>query len=399
MSAPADARGPRVVVLSHGYYPRIGGIERQRAQVTPRLVRGGATASVITRAEAGAPRREVLDGVEIVRLPTLGGKARGSAAVRRRIWQLAKPWDSAVYLVLGTAAVVRRRPDVIHSHEFISTARLGLLTGRLLGVPVIVTSHRSGPLGDVGRNLGSRRGRRLLERIRTRAALAVAVSHEIDEELAGIGIPAERRRVVLNGVDVERFRPGTPDERGALRAELGLGDGPVVVFVGRLAPEKRVDLLLEVWAKVVAAAPDATLVVIGHGGEEERLHAMAPSGVVFLGSVLDPAPVLRAADAFVLPSIAEGLSNALLEAQCSGLAAVVTDVGAARTVVDDGVTGLVVPPDDAAGLLSALESLVGDADLRARMGAAARRRMVELFSIDATAASFLDAYRRLREKS
>lgn len=394
-----DAARPRVVVISHGYYPRIGGIERQRAQVTPRLVRGGAVASVVTRAVAGAPRRETLDGVEVVRLATLGGKARGSAGTRQLLWRLAKPWDAAVFLLGGTAAVLRRRPDVIHTHEFISTARVGLLAGRLLGVPVVVTSHRSGPLGDVGRNLTSRRGRALLERIRTRAALAVAVSEEIDGELAEAGIPAERRLVVHNGVDVDRFRPATEQERAAGRAGLGLPEeGPVVVFVGRLMPEKRVDLLLEVWGKVRASAPAASLVVVGTGDDEDRLRAAAPAGVVFAGSVPDPAPLLRAADVFVLPSVAEGLSNALLEAQATGLPAVVTDIGAARTVVEDGVTGVVIEPDDAEALRSSLEQLVADVALRARMGSVARDRMVERFSIDATAAAFLAAYRRLLEE-
>jgi glycosyltransferase involved in cell wall biosynthesis len=381
-----------VAVLSHGYWPRIGGIERQRGQVTPRLVASGAEVVVLTRAVPGSPRREVLDGVDIRRLPAVGHRLAGAGPLAR----LAKPLDSLLYSVGATTILLRRRPDLVHTHEFISTARTGLLAGRLLRIPVIVTSHRSGPLGDVHRNDASRRGRRLMRRIREQAALAIGVSREIDAELAAAGIPAERRLVVHNGVDTDRFRPpGDDAERASLRVAQGLPAGPCAVFVGRLAPEKRVALLLDVWPAVVAACPAAHLVVVGSGPERDRLVAQAPPSVMFVGEVLDPAPLLRAADIFVLPSAAEGLSNALLEAQASGLPAVLTDVGAARDVVDDGVNGLVVPVDDADALRDALVALLADADRRSRMAAASRRRAVGEFSIDSTVSGFLDAYKRV----
>jgi glycosyltransferase involved in cell wall biosynthesis len=261
---------------------------------------------------------------------------------------------------------------------------------------VIVTSHRSGPLGDVGRHLGSRRGEQLLGRIADRAALCIGVSDEIDAEFADRGIAAGRRRVVRNGVDTDRFRPPTDAERAGLRAGLDLpGDAVITVFVGRLMPEKRIGLLLDVWPDVVAAHPDAHLAVVGAGDLEDVLRARRPQQVTFAGAVLDSAPWLRAADVFVLPSAAEGLSNALLEAQACGLATVLTDVGAARDVVTDGRDGLVVPVDDAEALRAALLAVYDAPDTRARLGAAARANAVERFSIDATVAAFLAAYQQV----
>jgi len=115
--------------------------------------------------------------------------------------------------------------------------------------------------------------------------------------------------------------------------------------------------------------------------------------------VQDVAPYLRSADVFVLPSTAEGLSNALLEAQASGLACIVTDVGAARTVVEDGRNGIVVDPTSDEQLAEALRSLLTDAALRSRLGEAARAQAVDNFSIAATVRGFLDVYRTIWGRS
>ena len=268
----------------------------------------------------------------------------------------------------------------------------------MLGVPFVAVSHRSGPIGDVGRHDGSKRGQRTLAKIRDRAAMVIGVSDEIDAEIAELGVPPQRRAVIRNGVDTERFAPLDAQAKSALRCELGLSGDPMVVFTGRLMPEKRVDLLLRLWSELEQAR-GATLVIVGTGDEEGRLRAMQTEGVVFTGSVQDVAPYLRSADIFVLPSTAEGLSNALLEAQASGLACIVTDVGAARAVVDDGRNGMVVDPTSDEQLAEALRSLLTDAALRSRLGEAARAQAVDNFSIAATVRGFLDVYRTIWGRS
>lgn len=383
----------RVAVLSHGYYPRLGGIERQRAVVTPRLAQRGLEAYVLTRAVPGVPHREMRGGVRIVRTPTVGGAVKGAPAGVGRVL------DSLLYTVVGLGCLIRYRPDVIHSHEFLSTARLGLLAGRLLHVPVIVTAHLSGPDGDVQRALRSRRGRRLLSRIRRSSALSIAVSRQIDDELAAAGMPSQRRVVIPNGVDLHRFHPARPGERAALRRDLGIRGHPVVVFAGRLAAQKRLDVLLEAWTEISQAWPTSQLLLLGDGEEAERLRKLAPPNVDVRGAVIDVSVYLRAADVFVLPSDAEGMSNALLEAQATGVPAVVTNVGAAPDVIADSVTGLLVPAGDPGSLARAIGLLLADEALRERMGAAARERMVAEFSVERTVDSFMQAYETVVRRS
>jgi len=158
----------------------------------------------------------------------------------------------------------------------------------------------------------------------------------------------------------------------------------VVAHCGRWVPEKRLDLLLEVWPRVRERHPSAELMLIGAGPCEAELRARAGAGVHFVGGVDDVAPRLRAADVFVLPSSAEGLSNAVLEAMASGLAVVATAVGGALDVIEDGANGRLVPVDDAAALAAALAEAC-DADACARMGRAAREKMEKDHALDRVA--------------
>lgn len=380
-------RPPTLAVLTHGYYPRVGGIERQRSQVTPLLQRRGLRPIVVTRAVPGTPWHQWREGVEIFRTPGFGHRT-GPGRWR----SLGRGMDAALYLAVGLVVLLVRRPDIIHTHEFLSTARLGLMAGRLLGVPVISTAHLSGSSGDVGRSLLSRRRRRLLRRIRTRSAVTIAVSHPIRQELIRAGFPERRLAVVLNGVDVEHFRPAEAAERATLRRALCVNGDPLVVFAGRLERQKRVDVLVSAWHDLSEHGSTSTLLILGAGSEADTLTSTADDSVRFEGPVDDTAPFLRAGDVFVLPSDAEGLSNALLEAQASGLPAVVTDVGAARDVVRDGITGLLVPPGDRAALGDALHALVEDRDRRVSMGRAARQRMLRDFSLERTVQGLMDIY-------
>jgi glycosyltransferase involved in cell wall biosynthesis len=155
-------------------------------------------------------------------------------------------------------------------------------------------------------------------------------------------------------------RPDDSD-RARARAELGIGvDQRVALYVGSLSPEKNVGLAID----AVSSLPEVQLLVIGDGPERGRLERLAQdrrADVRFLGSMLDPTVGLTAADALVLPSRTEGMSGVLLEAAMCGLPAVVTDVGAAREVVVDGRSGVVVPPDDEHAFADGMRSVLSSA--------------------------------------
>jgi len=375
------ARGaPRVAVVTHGYYPRIGGIERQRASVTPRLLERGLDPVVVCRRDDGLAAFELHRGVPLHRIAVPGPKA----------------FASACFTLSATVRVVALRPDIIQAHQFLSTSRVGLLSARLTGAPLVVVAHRSGPIGDVQLYRGRRSGRRRVRALASRADALVGVSEEICGELTELAGDPDRVRLIQNGIDTARFRPAPPTERAERRSQLGLDrEALVVVYVGRLAAEKCVDDLLAVWP---ALSSDAVLLVVGEGPEEVALRAEAPAGVRFMGMQDDVAEILSIADVFVLPSSAEGLSNASLEAAASGIACILSDVGAARQVIDDGITGVLFEPGDRVALEAALTEMAADPERRARLGAAGRAHVASRFGIESTVDEFVALYDELLER-
>jgi glycosyltransferase involved in cell wall biosynthesis len=344
------------------------------------LLRGrGIDVSIVTRRYSGLPAFELVDGVPVYRVPIPGPRAVASLS----------------YTMSTVSRLLRLRPDIIHAHEFFSPATTAIAAKALLRVPVVVTAHRSGQLGDVAvlqrRVLGKQR---LATLVRSVDAF-VTISNEIDAELAATGIPPDRRFTVPNGVDTARFHPAPAGAKTRLRAEAGLPDVPIVVFVGRLAPEKRVEHLVGIWPQVRSAHPDAILLILGSGPDGATLRNAAGPGVRFGGEIDDVSAYLRAADVFVLPSVAEGLSVAMLEAMASGIAVVATAVGGASDVIEHSRNGWLVPADDVAALRDAITTLLGDRECAEALGARARDTIVRDYSLPAIAERTHAMYQRL----
>ncbi|HEU5038712.1 MAG TPA: glycosyltransferase family 4 protein [Nocardioides sp.] len=291
----------------------------------------------------------------------------------------------------GAAAAARRldalRPDVVHLQD----RRAGWL-GRGLApvlrrrgcVGVVYTLHGvADGLSDLvaGNARVARRRRRdrlyylTGERLVTRwggSRVVVPSAAVARYAVEHVGLPRHVVDVVPNGVDAERYAVATPDR-----------PRPRAVWVGVLAPVKRLPLLLD----AVAEVPALDLQVIGDGPLRDAVASRAARAdlvgrVELAGRVADPAPYLADADLFVLTSGAENCPLALLEAMASGLPVVSTAVGGVPEVVRDGVDGLLCPADDRDALAAALRRLAGDAGLRTRMGASARRRVLDGYTTD-----------------
>ncbi|HYD30976.1 MAG TPA: glycosyltransferase family 4 protein [Azospirillaceae bacterium] len=371
-------RPPRVVMIIQYYVPMLAGAERQLATVAPRLARAGLDVHVITRHAPGLAPFEMIDGVSVHRLASRGPKA----AVSLGFTALAQP------------LIRRLRPDVVHAHELLSPTTTALVAKAMLGMPVVAKVLRGGLLGDIDKLRGDRLGRLRLAAISRWVDAFAVISREIDEELAAIGVPPDRRVFLPNGVDVQHHKPLDPDAKRALRASLGLpADAPVALFVGRFEEEKRPVALAELWPAVRAAVPGAELVMVGRGALAEALGDSAGPGVRLVGYHKDVTPYYQSADVFVLPSATEGLSNALLEAMASGLACVATAVGGAPDLIRPGLSGHLVTPGDERGLRAALVdalTAVGSAE----MGRAARHKVVTGYSLDATVEKLIELYSR-----
>jgi len=372
----------RVVMLSHGYYPRIGGVERQLAAVVPLLQARGVEPYILTRRLPGTDRFETVSGAPVYRLPVPG----------------SKPVASLMFTLAALPLIARLKPDLIHAHELISPATTAIAARKLFGIPVVATVHGSGLSSDVlrlkRRFLGKTRLRFLCREI---AAFCV-ISAVIDGELAAEGVPVQKRIQIPNGVNTERFAPLAPAQIIALRSRLDLpADARVVVFVGRLVPEKRVDLLTGIWSSVRETVPRALLLIVGSGSEEVELKQRAEDGILFLGSQADVTPYLQAADLFVLPSAAEGLSLALLEALACGLPVIATSVGGNPEVIHHLETGWLTPPDDPLALTEAIVTLLEDEKLQSRLRENARAHVVQNYSLAKMADRLVDLYRQVLE--
>jgi glycosyltransferase involved in cell wall biosynthesis len=285
----------------------------------------------------------------------------------------------------------RARPRVVHTHSW-GTLCEGYVASRLAGVPVLI--H-----GEHG-TLETRRLNRLVQRwVWRRVNQVLAVSSLLARRMAAtIGFPVDRIRIIRNGVDLERF--GGID-RSEARRLLGLDPAALLVgTVGRLVPVKDHATLLHAVAHLASRGLCCDVVIAGEGPLRNATAALAGqlglgSRVQLLGHRPDVERVLAALDLFVLPSRSEGLSNTILEAMASRLPVVATRVGGAEELVDDGATGLLVPPAEPAALADALGRLLAAPARRQAMGAAARRRTEREFGLDGMIRAYQDLYMAL----
>jgi glycosyltransferase involved in cell wall biosynthesis len=210
-----------------------------------------------------------------------------------------------------------------------------------------------------------------------------------------VGVARDRICVIRNGIDTNRFNPAA---RAAARQQLAIASDDVVIgTVGRLVPVKDQSMLLRAAAELKRRTRRFRLLLAGDGplrdALQEQAHALGiQNEVSFLGERRDVEVVLAACDVFVLSSLSEGLSNTILEAMSTGLPVVATRVGGADELVDDGRTGVLVPPAQPDALATALASLIDDPAARRTMGAAGRLKAEREFSIARMAADYEALY-------
>ncbi|MGE5177856.1 MAG: glycosyltransferase [Bacteroidota bacterium] len=297
-------------------------------------------------------------------------------------------WDVASALAL--ASLVRReRPHVVHWHAARAHA-LGALAALVAPGPKRVLSRRVD--FPVRRSPGSR----LLYALPVDAI--AAISEGVRRALVESGVPGARIRVVPSGIDLAPF--DAPFDRCSERAALGLGEDDILAIqIAALAPHKSQTTLLQAAARLQGTAPRLRVWIAGEGALRAALlaeHQALGLGdrVRLLGFRDDPIRLLRAADLFVLSSYLEGLGTSVLDAMAAGLPVAATRVGGVPEIVEDGATGLLVPPRDPAALAEAISRLAADPALRARMGARGREA-VRAYGADRTAAATRALYEDL----
>jgi len=352
-----------------------GGSVRAATELTRALARAGHRVTVLTTdtispSERASVLRETLDGVEVVRVRNLSNRLRGRL-------NLSTPRGLAA---AARTLIAERGIELMHCHELRTVENLRVVpVAEALDVPVVVSPHGTLPL-STGRPTLKRAwdrllGGRLLPHFD--AVIALTRDEAADARVLwaaqGVDIPIY---IVPNGVHLDEFAALPP--RHVARARWNLGEGPVVLFLGRLHERKGVQLLLPAFAGALPHVPQARLLIAGPDeGMLTALQAQARAlgleeRVVFTGLLTGPdrMAALAAADLFALPAEGEGFSMAVLEALACGLPVLLTP-GCHFPEAAEAGAGVIVPRA-VEPLREALIDLLGDADRRAAMGRAAR---------------------------
>jgi glycosyltransferase involved in cell wall biosynthesis len=369
---------PEVLILCE--YPTLSGGERSMLATLEGVARAGFGLAVAAPPEGPLAETLAERGIELVGLAArdASGGHRSQAALREELAGL----------------LAKRRPSLVHANSLAMGRSSGPVT-QSLGIPSL--AH----LRDI-----LRLSRQAIVDLNGHTRL-LAVSQAVRRFHAAGGLAEEKTFVLHNGVDLQRFRPGPPT--GYLHAELGLSANvPLVAAIGQIGIRKGFDVLLRAATRVSHERPDVHYLLVGQrwsDKDESRrfeadLHRQAAASlggrVHFLGLRTDVDRLLREATILVHPARQEPLGRVLLEAAASGAAVVATDVGGTGEIFPpQSYSARLVPPEEPDRLADSLLELLGDGSLRAQLGAAARRRAVEAFSVEKATAGLVEHYRQV----
>lgn len=298
----------------------------------------------------------------------------------------------------------RLKPAIVHSRNL--AALEVQLPAWAAGVPVRIHGEHGRDVGDLdGSNVTYQRVRRFY---RPFVSYYLALSRDLAEYLTHtIRIPENKVLQVYNGVDSVRFHSGNMS-RGIPGCPFSRPESWVIGTVGRMQTVKDQPTLARAFIRALQLDPSLKqrlrLVLIGGGPlREECQQLLAAAGVAELawlpGERSDVPEVMRGLDCFVLPSLAEGISNTILEAMASGLPVIATAVGGNADLVATGTTGEVVPPADAESMAQQIVRLANDRELAQRMGRAGRNAVEQKFSMNAMIATYQGTYDKLLHRA
>jgi glycosyltransferase involved in cell wall biosynthesis len=385
---------PGVLLVTGAYYPELSGAGLQARALVRCLCDQVRFTVLTTTADRSLPCVDTQEGVDVYRV-----------FIDPASW-----WSKCVGAVRFTVTFLRTSGlfSIVHLQGFSQKSMLLVVLASLARKKVAIKLTSLGQDDPVSMR---RRGRIAFASYAS-ADLFFAVSPGFVPGYDAEGLPRDRLRLMPNGVDITRFRPGSADEREAIRREMHIDvTSLVVLFVGFFSREKRPDLLFDAWARL-ATEPSADTVLVLVGATRSAYHEVdrnlageirekaTAAGVAdrlrFVEQTHDIEQLHRMADIFVLPSVREGMSNALLEAMASGVPSIATRIdGVTDTVIADGVNGLLVPPDDVEALERGLRRIAGDPLDAARLSREARHVVETRFSLDQSARRHLEAYQHL----
>lgn len=381
------------LLICHSYPPVIGGSELEAQRVCEALMRRGHRVTVVCA--GGDPMPRGRDWIDPKGVPVRMYGGNWNRAARNIVY---------AFRVACMLVWERRNYDFVYFLMQGLHLAAGLPVARALGKPIVMKIAGSGEVPRMNRSFAGRFELRMLKQW---ARCVMILNEGMRQEAIAHGFNPQQLLWMPNPVDTDVFAPGTESAREELRARFQIPPAsPVVLYCGRLAPEKALPSLLDAFSLVVEKLPNAYLVLIGDGplrGDLERQARelqLGEKNIRFAGRV-DPDEVcswLKIADVFALVSYSEGFPCSLIEAMSAGLPSVVSAIVANQQLITDDLQGFLIPPGDSKAIAERVLRLLENPELRNRVGAAARRTILENYSTDLIADRYEELFRKTRKQ-
>jgi glycosyltransferase involved in cell wall biosynthesis len=396
---------PKICIFTETYYPVIGGGETQARLLAEGLVANGFSVVILTRrSDPSLNKTEQIGAVTVYRLPPAG-----SGQLKK--WGL-------LFSSFPALIKLHRQYDVIFVSGFRIVGVAAVLISQLFGKACVLKADSQGEMsGEFFRGGLAKVGLShswlpfkmflgLRNIILKWADAFTAISTEIAAELTTSGVQADSIRMIPNSVDTALFCPVHEHQKAVLRLKLGLPQtGKIAIYTGRLVSYKGLPLLLRVWQEIQRNHPQVSLVLVGTGGLdihncEGDLKAYVEANglqqsVHFTGSVQNVPEYLQASDMFVFPTENDAFPSSLVEAMTCRLPVITTPVGAIKTIVSDQKNGLLVQPGDFQQLRQAIETLLTDPKLAARLGQAGWQTVQDNYSAEIVTRKYINVFRQM----
>jgi glycosyltransferase involved in cell wall biosynthesis len=382
-----EKKSQKIIFVIRYFYPYIGGLEKQTLNLAAVLRQRGINVSVVTsRFFPNWPLEDVIKGVPVYRLPSPRIKVLGAFVF---LFYLARHLFKT-----------RNKFTIIHAFQVGYSSALAIVLGSIFAKTTILNLAGSGKGGDVCRHRRTPWGRVFLF-LCSFASRIVVLNKEMITELQSINYHPRNPVYIPNGVDLKIYHEA--DERESLRRQMGIGEEKVILYTGRLSPEKGVDFLIHAYGSLSLDMP-TKVYIIGTGRDLSRLQKLVryynmEHKIIILPAVDEIVSYLQIAHVFVMPSRFEGLSNSILEAMACAVPVVATRVSGNIEVIEDGVTGVLVSRDHYQNLTAALGFLLEHPDKAREFGLKAKQTVREKYDLQIIAEQYLTLYTAVAEES
>lgn len=379
-----DTNKPHIIFVIRYFHPFIGGLEKNTLNLAASLMQKGIDVKIITsKFSRSWPRRETVKGVPVCRLTS--PRIKGAGAF--------------LFLFFLFCHLIKHRSqyNTIHAFQIGYTAAFSMVMGKILGKKTVLTLASSGSGGDISRHKKTLLGRLYIVLCRL-ATRIVILNKTMCDELKSISYNEHASAFIPNGVNLRKYSRGEPNI--TLQKKMGLTDEKVIMYTGRLAPEKGLYFLIRAYTKLHTAIP-TKLFILGDGKELLGLRKTiklynAGDRIKLLPAVDEVSDFLQIADIFVMPSQFEGLSNAILEAMACGLPVIATRVVGNIDIIQDGINGILIEPNDEQSLINAITLLLTNPDKARALGLNAQMMVQQEYSLDKTVGKYVLLYEGLQ---